>query len=55
MEFVNLLLIAWAGWLVWRRPERERRVFTLLVVCTLLTLFLFLVGTRTSVLPGLNY
>jgi len=55
MEFVNFLLIGWAGWLVWRRPERERRVFTLLVISTLVMLFLFFVGTRTSVLPGLNY
>lgn len=55
MEFLNFLFIGWAGWLLWRRPARERRVFALLVVSTLLMLLLFFVGTRTSVLPGLNY
>lgn len=55
MEFLNFLLILWAGWLVWRRPERERLAFRLLLVSCVLMALLFLVGTRTSVLPGLNY
>jgi hypothetical protein len=55
MEFLNLLLIFTAGWLVWRRPARERLAFGLLVTSALLTMTLFLIGTRTSVLPPFNY
>ena len=55
MEFLNLILIFSAGYLVWRRPERERLAFGLLVTSVLLTLTLFLIGTRTSILPGMNY
>lgn len=55
MEFLNFLLILWAAWLVWRRPERERLAFRLLLVSCVLMALLFLVGTRTAVLPGLNY
>ena len=54
MEFLNLLLIVWAAWLVWRHPEREQLAFGLLVVCCLLMALLFLVGTRTSLVPGVN-
>lgn len=54
MEFLNFLLIAVAGWLVWRRPERERFAFTLLVACCLLMAALFLVGTHGSLVPGVN-
>jgi hypothetical protein len=54
MEFLNLLLIVWAGWLVWRRPERERLAFGLLLVSFLLMAFLFLVGARGSLVPGVN-
>lgn len=55
MELVNFILILCAGWLVWRRPERERAAFALLVASALLTAFVFFVGSRGSVLPGLNY
>ena len=54
MEFLDLLIILWAAWLVWRRPERERLAFRLLVVACLLMALLFLVGTRTSLVPGVN-
>lgn len=54
MEFLNFLLIAFAGWLVWRRPERERLAFTLLIVSCLLMALLFLIGTHGSILPGVN-
>jgi len=54
MEFLNFLLILWAAWLVWRRPRRERLAFTLLLVSCLLMALLFLVGTHTSLLPGVN-
>jgi hypothetical protein len=55
MEFLNLLLIFAAGYLVWRRPEREGLAFGLLVASVVLTAGLFLIGTRTSVLPPMNY
>mgnify|MGYP006305718795 CR=1 FL=1 len=54
MEFLNFLIIAWAGWLVWRRPGRERLAFGLLVASFLLTAALFLVGTHTSFVPRVN-
>ena len=54
MEFLNFLLILWAAWLVWRRPEKERLAFGLLIVSCLLMALLFFVGTHTSLVPGLN-
>ncbi len=54
MEFLNLLIILAAGWLVWRRPERERLAFGLLVASCLLMALLFLAGTHTSIVPGVN-
>lgn len=55
MEFVNFLIIFAAGYLVFRRPERERLAYGLLVTSVLLTAALFLIGTRTSILPPFNY
>lgn len=55
MEFLNFVLILIAGCLVWRRPERERLAWGLLVASTLLMATLFLIGTRTSILPPVNY
>ena len=54
MEFLNFLIILWAAWLVWRRPERERLAFTLLVASCVLMALLFLIGTHTSFVPGVN-
>lgn len=54
MEFLNFLIILTAGWLVWRRPERERLAFGLLVASFVLMALLFLIGTHTSLVPGLN-
>lgn len=54
MEFFNLLIILVAAWLVWRRPERERLAFGLLVAACLLMALLFLIGTHTSFVPGVN-
>ena len=54
MEFLNFLIILAAGWLVWRRPERERLAFGLLVAACLLMALLFLVGTHGSLVPGVN-
>jgi hypothetical protein len=55
VEFLNFLLILAAGYLLLRRPERERLAFGLLVASSLLMAALFLIGTRGSILPGLNY
>jgi len=54
MEFLNFLLILGAGWLVWRRPERERLAFGLLLASCVLMALLFLLGTHTSLVPGVN-
>jgi cell division protein FtsW (lipid II flippase) len=54
MEFLNLLLILAAAWLLWRRPERERFAFGLLVVSCIIMIILFFIGTHTSVVPGVN-
>jgi hypothetical protein len=54
MEFLNFLIMLAAAWLVWRRPQRERLAFGLLVVSCLLMAALFLIGTHTSFVPGVN-
>jgi hypothetical protein len=55
MEFLNFVLIFVTGWLVLKRPDKEKLAFRLLLTSVLLMVFLFFVGTRTSVLPPLNY
>jgi uncharacterized membrane protein YozB (DUF420 family) len=55
VEFLNLILILIAAFLVLKKPERERAAFRILVVSTLLMVFLFSVATRTGILPGVNY
>jgi uncharacterized membrane protein len=55
MEFLNLCLMFFTAWLIWRRPEKERLARSLLVVSVVLMVLLFMTGTRTSLLPGLNY
>jgi uncharacterized membrane protein len=54
MEFLNFLIILAAAWLVWRRPEREKLAFRLLVASCVLMALLFLIGTHGSLVPGLN-
>ena len=55
MEFLNFVLMFVIAWLVFRRPERERLAFRLLVVSVLLMVVLFSIATRTSLLPAVNY
>jgi heme A synthase len=55
MEFLNLCLIFITAWLMWRRPEKEHLARRLLIVSVVLMVLLFMLGTRTSLLPGLNY
>jgi hypothetical protein len=55
VEFLNFILIFVSAWLVLRRPDRERLAFRLLVVSVLLMVALFSLGTRTALLPGVNY
>jgi hypothetical protein len=55
VEFLNLVLIFITGYLVFRRPEKERVAFRILVVSVLLMVFLFSMATRTALLPGVNY
>lgn len=54
MEFLNFLIILVAAWLVWRRPEREKLAFRLMVASCVLMALLFLIGTHTSLIPGVN-
>jgi peptidoglycan/LPS O-acetylase OafA/YrhL len=54
MEFLNFLLMLAAVWLLWRRPERERLAFGLLIVSCIIMMVLFLIGTHTSLVPGVN-
>ena len=55
MEFLNLVLMFVAAFLVLRRPEKERLAFGLLVTSVVLMVVLFSIATRTSLLPGINY
>jgi hypothetical protein len=55
MEFLNFVLIMTVVYLVLRRPEKEALAFGLLVTSVLLMAFVFLLGTRTSLLPPFNY
>lgn len=54
MEFLNFLIILWAAWLLWRRPEHERLAFGLLAVGVAIMALLFFHGTRGSLVPGVN-
>lgn len=54
MEFLNFLIILLAAWLIWRRPERERLAFRLMVLSCVLMALLFLVGTHTALIPRVN-
>jgi uncharacterized membrane protein len=55
MEFASLVLIFTSALLIWRRPERERLAYGLLIASVVLMVLLFSLGTRTSLLPGVNY
>jgi hypothetical protein len=55
VEFLNFTLMFAAAYLVWRKPERERLAFGLLVTSVVLMVACFLIASRGSVLPGLNY
>lgn len=54
MEFLNFLIILATAWLLWRRPDKERLAFGLLIVSCIIMAVLFLIGTHTSLIPGLN-
>jgi len=55
MEFLNFVLIFIIAFLLLRKPDKERLAFRLLVVSVLLMVALFLLATRTAILPGVNY
>ena len=55
MEFANLTLIFVTAWLVWKKPEKERVAFAMLVTSVALMAFLFFLATRSSILPPANY
>ncbi len=55
MEFLNFVLIFITAWLIFRKPEKERLAFRLLVVSVVLMVVLFSIATRTSLLPAVNF
>jgi len=55
VEFLNLVIIFGTALLVFRAPHRERLAFRLLVASVFLMVALFLLATRSSWLPGVNY
>jgi hypothetical protein len=55
VEFLNFVLIFVTGVLVLRRPDRENLAFGLLVASAVLMAAVFLLGTRTTILPPFNY
>jgi uncharacterized membrane protein len=55
VEFLNFVLMFVTAWLVFRRPEKERLAFRLLVASVVLMIVLFSIATRTALLPGVNY
>ncbi len=55
MEFLNFVLMFAAAWLIFRKPQKERLAFGLLVTSIVLMVVLFSIATRTSWLPGVNY
>lgn len=55
MEFASLVLIFTSAVLVWRRPDKERLAYRLLLASIVLMVLLYSLGTRTSLLPGVNY
>ena len=55
VEFLNLVLIFITAFLVFRRPEKERFAFRILIVSVLLMIVLFSMATRSALLPGVNY
>jgi hypothetical protein len=55
MELLTFTLIFSSAWLLLRKPEKERLAARLLIIGIVLMVFLFTLGTRTSLLPGLNY
>jgi hypothetical protein len=55
VEFLNFVLMFITGYLLLRKPDRERLAFRLLVVSVALMVALFSFATRTALLPGVNY
>jgi len=55
VEFLNFIILFFTAYLLLRKPEKERLAFRLLVVSTVLMVMLFLIATRTAILPGVNY
>jgi hypothetical protein len=55
MEFLNFVLMFIVAYILLRKPARERLAFRLLLVSMFLMVALFLIATRTAILPGVNY
>jgi len=55
VEFLNFVLILVTGVLILRRPDRENLAFAMLVASAVLMAAMFLLGTRTTILPPFNY
>jgi hypothetical protein len=55
VEFLNFVLMLITGYLLLRKPHKERLAFGLLVASIVLMVVLFSIATRTALLPGVNY
>jgi hypothetical protein len=55
MEFANFVIIFATALILWRKPEKERLAFRLLVLSIFWMIALFTIATRTGILPGINY
>jgi len=55
VEFLNFVLMLVIALLLLRKPEKERLAFRLLLASALLMAALFVIATRTAILPGVNY
>jgi len=55
VELLVFVLMFASAWLVFRKPQRERLAFGLLVAGAVLMVVLFSVATRSGLLPGVNY
>ncbi|MFG1486402.1 hypothetical protein ABMA77_10030 [Halobacteriovorax sp. RZ-1] len=55
MEFLEIILLIIAGFLVWKRPQNQKQAEKFLYSATFLMLFVWFVATKSMILPPGNY